>query len=190
YSLTTGRFLQRDPLGYADSMNLYQYARNNPVNLIDPMGKEVVIPGPWMASPYYWMGVAVVSGYIAWNAAHNSSRGFHLPDLNWDWQLPTFPSNNLEKSNMCILRSGKNRIPDQGVPGTIATNGPGTTKKLYGDDGWVTLEWNKGHTDHAVGTVERDDHVHPQTTQPNGKATDRGEARKPTKEDKEKLKLP
>lgn len=38
YSPTLGRFLQTDPLGYYDSMNLYQYCGNNPVNWIDPMG--------------------------------------------------------------------------------------------------------------------------------------------------------
>ena len=34
-----GRFLQTDPLGYQDSMNLYQGMGMNPVNYLDPMGK-------------------------------------------------------------------------------------------------------------------------------------------------------
>ena len=38
YSPTLGRFLQPDPIGYADSMNLYQYCGNNPVNWSDPLG--------------------------------------------------------------------------------------------------------------------------------------------------------
>jgi RHS repeat-associated protein len=35
-----GRFLQTDPMGYADSMNLYQAFNMNPVNFIDPMGLD------------------------------------------------------------------------------------------------------------------------------------------------------
>src|SRR5437867_1729919 len=33
-----GRFLQRDPLGEAASINLYNYVFNNPVNATDPTG--------------------------------------------------------------------------------------------------------------------------------------------------------
>jgi RHS repeat-associated protein len=35
---SSGRFLQRDPLGYYDSMNSLQYAVSNPATFIDPVG--------------------------------------------------------------------------------------------------------------------------------------------------------
>jgi len=38
-----GRFLQTDPLGYQDSMNLYQGMGMNPVNFVDPTGEDFIV---------------------------------------------------------------------------------------------------------------------------------------------------
>ncbi len=38
YDPSTGRFTQRDPLGFVDGVNQYAYAANNPVMFVDPFG--------------------------------------------------------------------------------------------------------------------------------------------------------
>jgi RHS repeat-associated protein len=45
YSPALGRFLQRDPLGYIDGPNLYEYARSMPTVLTDPMGLAAGVAG-------------------------------------------------------------------------------------------------------------------------------------------------
>jgi RHS repeat-associated protein len=63
----TGRWLSPDPIGPEDGLNLYQFVRNNPVNLTDPNGLQStevipVVPRSGTGQPYSSCWTSYVEG--------------------------------------------------------------------------------------------------------------------------------
>ncbi|MFM0268477.1 RHS repeat-associated core domain-containing protein [Paraburkholderia sediminicola] len=73
YSPALGRFLQTDPVGSADDLNLYAYVGNNPVNYTDPTGEWAVKAAMGALNAGIGFGVSWATGErdlgtLAWNA--------------------------------------------------------------------------------------------------------------------------
>ncbi len=61
YDPSRGRFLTRDPISYDGGINLYAYSRNNPANLTDPDGLDVLVieQGPTQGNPFGHTALAI-----------------------------------------------------------------------------------------------------------------------------------
>ena len=71
YDPALGRFLSEDPAGVAASLNLYQYAGNEPVNGRDPSGFDTAFPAPQGVAdneqPWYLSGLDDINSGGGWD---------------------------------------------------------------------------------------------------------------------------
>ena len=86
YSSEQARFLQPDPIGMASvdltdpqTLNLYTYARNNPIDFTDPMGLMPV--GPGYCIRYHYTNLSgTIQFWGPWTCYGGSGGGYDEPD--------------------------------------------------------------------------------------------------------------
>lgn len=71
YDPTLGTWVQQDPAGYADELNLYQYGSNNPIELLDYDGTEAL------------SSLGLVGTYFG------GEKGVSLLDIKWKYKGDT-----------------------------------------------------------------------------------------------------
>jgi RHS repeat-associated protein len=69
YDPRTGRYLRADPIGQIGGINLFLYAENNPINLVDPEGLFNPIKGASAIGNVFLSAFTVSSGSVKYGIA-------------------------------------------------------------------------------------------------------------------------
>lgn len=153
YNPAIGRFLERDPIGYDDGMNLYQFVRSNPIRYVDPFGlatfnlpielaksgkgttlrADVDVTGPTRAADQepdvYRVSISLTrdtteAGRNQWNDMADN-----------EWPMERWGTDDWNYANFLLMANNS-------IPGHYGSNGPGGSDDmvvLYGSDsqsGW------------------------------------------------------
>jgi RHS repeat-associated protein len=94
YEPSLGRWVSKDPRGFAGGLNFYDYAKNDPVNFVDLRGRNAVAAVAVVA-----VGALFTAIYYDWVLAHQSEVGDVgekiddvVDDLTQPWDEPVEPT--------------------------------------------------------------------------------------------------
>jgi len=134
YGSMVGRFLSRDPIGYADGPNLYAYSGNNPITYVDPDGetKDTKEDGH---------GLACVDSSCYDSPAYKKIGGSmsFIPDLGGNGQRlpnPPHPCDGKKRQN-CAIGDGLDIPPGTPIEYDGAPPQPPGKRAMQFHNGWT-----------------------------------------------------
>jgi len=133
YNPLLGRFVSEDPLGFAGGdVDLYAYAADDPVNLIDPFGLDPI------AAPGFWESLIPV-----WGSGRQAIHDFQCGN----WVSGIF-NTALAVSDIFLIKSLATAVGKVGVRGLAKTTGSHTwdaTRKWMSRQGWRDFPGQEFH---------------------------------------------
>jgi RHS repeat-associated protein len=144
YDQTTGRFLQKDPIGFkGGDVNLYLYTHANPVNFVDPSGNFVFVPVIPAIPPLVGAAAdaAVIVGGIIGGAAIGD---FILDNIFQQSRAKRDPIQGVQPVKVGRDCDGNcNPCPPAPAPWEQPGNAHGSTSGSH----WHWIEWHQDKND-------------------------------------------
>jgi len=117
YSASLGRFLQTDPIGTDGGINIYAYTGDDPINAVDPMGKDCSTSNGFIScsSSNYKFTVPVAKSPLAWPFNGTDAANFTSTDPGYHtYSTPANGGNAINGSTA----NAYNYVVNNPVPGT------------------------------------------------------------------------
>ena len=152
YSPATGTFGQRDPMGYADGMGMYQYVHDNPANGIDIFGLEDCPKKNQPMNSWDWEGeysnLTSILQYMSWASSH-----LNHPYIGAIWMIPNIRNTLVSIRDYDMTANSVAQNADGFI--NIVSNSATTTVGAIGTSTFLGGAFLKSISSDAVGVLSK-----------------------------------